>query len=186
MEQKDVSLLYPVKYMAVIAHSRYRLRFVLRILQMVKTIYAVHLHEECEIQRSVDLVYDLVIDSKMLLELLKELLVHCLVHLKSYDLAPLSLLELLLDLLQQICGLLLIYGEVCISHDTVWICTHYVVVQEQLVKVLLDNLLQKNYLGNALLLRRKSHDPWKYRWNLDGRYIRHVLFLIVYECTYIQ
>ena len=49
-----------------------------------------------------------------------------------------------------------------------------------------DKYFEKNYLGNALLLRRKSHDPWKYRWNLDGRYIRHVFFLIVYECTYIQ
>ena len=99
MEQQYVPLPYPVKYMAVITHPRYRLRLVLWILEMFKSFYAIYFHEECEIKRSIYLIHNFVIYSEMILEFLQELLVHSLIHLETDDLAPLSLLKLLFNLL---------------------------------------------------------------------------------------
>ena len=77
---------------------------------MFKSGQAVHFHQEGEIQRAVDPVDIILLNGKLLFDDGKKLFINARFHFQTDGLAPLSLLQLLFDLLQQILRLVLVDG----------------------------------------------------------------------------
>ena len=61
--------------------------------------------------------------------------------LQPDHLAPLAFYELLLNLLEQIGGLVLVKGKIGVAHDTVRVSADHVIVQIKLPDILFDDLL---------------------------------------------
>ena len=79
-------------------------------------------------------------DPKFLLEDLEKVFVNAVLDFQTDRLTPLSALQLFLNLHQKIGCLILLDGEVGITHDTVWIGTQYLVIHKQPVYVSLNDL----------------------------------------------
>ena len=158
MVQEDVPLADFVEDPAARRQLGHRLGRILRSLQMVKTLQAVHLHQYGQIQGPVYDVQIVFLDMELILQNPQQPPVAVGRHLQPNGLAPLALLQLLLDFLQKVCRLVLLNGKVGITHYSKRISTHNVIVQEQLMHVPLDDLLQEDHLAH-LPIGGQLHHP---------------------------
>ena len=110
--QEDIPLTDRGKHIA----SGRDLRHLDRLGQMgaifLKTFHPVDLHQEGQIQRSVDPVDIIVRDVQLFFQRLEEALVDSFLDLQTDRLSPLSALDLLFDLLEQVLRFLLLDGKV--------------------------------------------------------------------------
>ena len=138
------------------------LRSIFRCLISIKSIQSIHLHQESQIQRSANPVYAIFFDCKLFFQDLQQTLVDLFIYLQTDNFAPLTLLQLLLDLLQQIRCLIFVNGQIRISHDPIRMYTEYIITQEQLVHVSGDHIFQKDHCLSAIFSCRNGDDPRKY------------------------
>ena len=137
-------------------------------LVLVEPVQSVHLHEHGQIQRTLDAEDILVLDSEFCLEDLQKTFVHLLFRFQTDHLAPLTLFQLLLDLHQKVFRLVLVNGEVRVSHNTVGMGADHVVAEKKLADIPLDDLLQKDYGPGAVFLRRDLDHSRQHGGNLHG------------------
>ena len=155
MRQEDILLPDHGEQILVILHihqRRDRLRYVAFLLQMLETAHAVHLHQEGQIQRSGDRIHLLIADVELLAKDLQKLGLHGILVLETDHLAPLALLQFLLDLFEQIVRIVLIDRQISISGDPVGMSADNVIAGEQLIHVRLDHILQKNAACHVFFL----------------------------------
>ena len=156
-----------------------RSRIVLRSFILVKSRKSVHFHKEREIDRTrnkEDIGFG---DPEFLREDPKQPLIDALLDLKPDDLAPLALLELLLDLLQKVFSLVLVDVELGVSHDPIRVCAQNAVVLEQVAYVLADYFLKKDNDLVSVLRVRKIYDSREYRRHLYGCKFDLLLLLLL-------
>ncbi len=158
MVQQNVPLTDLVEDFTPLGQLGHRLGCVSGSFQMVKSLQAIKLHKHRQIQGTVHHVYILVLNVKLLFQNVQKPLVTARRHFQTDGLPPLTLFQLLFNLLQQIRRLVLIYGQIRIAHNPVGVCAYDIVVQEELVHVPLNQLLQKNHLP-ALPPGGKLHNP---------------------------
>ena len=165
MMHQDIPLPDLLKHIRVLRQLRHNLgRQITVLLQMVKTFHTVEFHQKSQIQRSADGIDILLRNCQFLPDQSEEAAVNALLHLQTDHLSPLSLFELLLDLLQEILRLLLLNRQIRIPHDAERIGADNIIVQKQLVYVALDHFFQKDQL--PALLRRNFHQTGKDAWHL--------------------
>ena len=111
--------------------------------------------------------------------------IHAVFHFKADGFSPLTLFQLLLNLLQKVCRFILLNGQIRISHDTEGMCTDNIIVQEQLLFVPFDNLLQENYLL-CPALRRQLYNTVQHGWNLYCCKLQFLLILLMYQSGNVQ
>ena len=189
MEQ-DIPFADFLKDVAVRRQLLHRRRHMLRILQLVKARKAVHLHQEGQVERPVDLIDGLVPDVKFLPQKLEQLLVYLLLYLQADHLAPLAFFQLLLDLLQEIRRVVLLNGQVSVAHDPVGRGADNIIAQEQLLHVPLNDLLQQDHIPASVLSMGKRDDPGQHGGHLHGGELQHLLLsllvLLGEKCSDIQ
>ena len=137
-------------------------------LVLVEPVQSVHLHEHGQIQRTLDAEDILVLDSEFRLEDLQKTFIHLLFRFQTDHLAPLAFFQLLLDLHQKVFRLVLVNGEVRVSHNTVGMGADHVVAEKKLADIPLDDLLQKDYGPGAVFLRRDLDHSRQHGGNLHG------------------
>ncbi len=142
---------------------------------MLKAVKRIYFHKKGQIKRPGNLKKVLLVYFQFFLEDLQKAFIRVLLNLQTDDLAPLPSPELFFNLLQQIHRLLLIERKVSIPHDTEWMGSHNVIVQEKLLHVALNDLLQEDHLvylpGMLPDRHRQHHHPWKH-----GRHLYHRKF----------
>ena len=126
--QENILFPDPLKDVIVRLDLRHGLRCIRTVLEMLKPFQPVHFHQECEIQRSGNTVDIPLVDHQFLSDDVEQTPVDPLLDLEPDRLSPLSLLELLFNLLQQVFRLVLIKREIRISHDPERKRTLYIVV----------------------------------------------------------
>ena len=166
--QKNVSLPDIRKDIVVIHQFRNRRRGVFRNLVLFESLQTVQLHQERQIQRSRDVENILFPDAEFRLQNFQQPLVDLILHLQADDLAPLALFQLFLDFLQKIRRILLVDGQIRVSHDTVRMGTDNVVAEEQLSDIPLNNFFQQDHGDSLPFRRRKRNKARKHRGNLHG------------------
>ena len=179
MMKEYIALTDHLKNILVILKLWYRSRRIFRALVLVKAVQSIYLHQHGKIQRSVDTVNIRIPDLKFHLKDIKKTLIHLFFCFQTNDLSPLTFLKLFLDLYQKILCLILIDRKVCITHDTVRMCTYNVIAQEKLSDVAFNDLLQKNQGTVSLLHRRDLHDSRKHRRNLNRRKFQFLCMLLI-------
>ena len=107
---------------------------------MLKALQAVHFHKEGKIQGAVDMVNILFLNGKLILDNAQQAFIHAGFHLQTDCLPPLPLFQLFFDFLQQILRLVLINGQIRISHDTERMGAHQVIVEKKPGNIPLNNL----------------------------------------------
>ena len=156
---------------------RDRGRCILRCLIFIKAVETVELHAEREIKRSARKIDVVLSRPEFLAQNFKEPLVNIFLHLEADHLAPLALLQLLLDLNEKVLRLLLIEREIRISLDPVCRRADDVIVLEQRTDVPADHLLEKDHGPSSVRHARKLDDARKDRGHLDRRKFEAVLLL---------
>ena len=157
-------------------------RGIFRLFILVEAILAVHLHQHSQIQRPVDVENILFLNVKFLFQNAKKSGIDLILHFQADHLAPLALFQLLLDLHQKILSSVLVNGKVRISHNTVRMRADYIITQEKLVNIPLNDFLQKDH-GSILFLCRRNHDhTGQHRRYLNGGKHQNLLafFLILF------
>ena len=129
--KQDIALSDIGEYIILIHKGRHGLGHIPGRLEQFKALQSVHLHKECQVQGTVNLKDILAVDGQFLPEDFKEALIHIILDFQADGLAPLTFLELLLDFLQQVHSLLLIYGKVGVPHDAEWMGGHNIIIEEQ-------------------------------------------------------
>ena len=99
MMQKNIALFNIFKDRKLRVNLRNLLRRILFLLQMFKTVQSVQLHQEGQIQRSVDPVHILIRHVHCFFQILQQALIHTVIHFQLDNLAPLAHAQLLLNLL---------------------------------------------------------------------------------------
>ena len=140
------------KYVCVIHKLRKLLRRILRMFQMLESVKSVYLHKKCQIKRTIYIINVIIRNIKILLQDLNEPFIHVILNFKLDCLAPLSFLNLSLNLLQEICNLFLINLKISITHNSVWMRCYYMIVKIKLLDILLNNLFKQN--NHSLILFR--------------------------------
>ena len=187
MVQKDIPLPYIGKNIIVIHKSRNRLRRIRRRFQLIKAVHSVHFHQKRQIQRTVNFINIIISHGKLPFQDLQETFINLLLHLQTDHLAPLALLQLLLNLLQKILRLLLIQSKICIPHNPEGMGRHNIIIQKQLLHIPLNNLFQKNHSPLPVSICRKLHDPGKAGGNLNHGKLQPVFsVLFLYQSRNIQ
>ena len=106
--QQYILLSYFLKNIIIRLNLRHRLRHIRLVFELFKALQSIHFHEESKIERSGDIVDVTLIYHQFFFDDVKQTFLNPFFDLKPYRLPPLSLLELLLDLLQEIFRLLLL------------------------------------------------------------------------------
>ena len=119
------------EYIILIHKGRHGLGHIPGHLEQLKAFQSVHPHKECQVQGTVDFKNILAVDGQLPAYNFKETLIHIVLDFQADGLAPLAFLKLLLDFLQQVHCLLLIYGKVGVPHDTEGMGGHNVIIEEQ-------------------------------------------------------
>ena len=140
MVQQNVSLPDFIKKRTLFHKFRHRLGHILFFLQMLKALQAVHFHKEGKIQGAVDMVNILFLNGKLILDDAQQAFIHAGFHLQTDCLPPLPLFQLFFDFLQQILRLVLINGQIRISHDTERMGAHHVIVEKKPGNIPLNHL----------------------------------------------
>ena len=126
---QDISLPDFRKHIRLAHQFRYRLGFqIFMFFEMVKTFQTVHLHEESQVKRSFDCIDVFLLNLQFVPNQFDQPIINSFLNLQTYDLSPLSLLKLFLNLLKQILRFIFFYRQVRISHDTEGIAAHDIIV----------------------------------------------------------
>ena len=94
----------------------------------VHPVNPVQFHQKGQIKRSADPIDIILFYRKLLLQNFQKLRLHFILYLQTDDLSPLTLLQLLLNLLEQICRIVLVNRQIRIPHDPVRVRTDDIVV----------------------------------------------------------
>ena len=148
------------------------------LAQILAACQAVHLHKEGKVDGTVDSVDIHLLNLEVFFQDLQKAFVYLVLDLQTDDLSPLALGQLFLDLLEKIRCLILVKGEVGVSHNTVGIGADHIVVQEEFIQILLDDLLQKQEGVALILLRRDRHQTGQARRNLDRGKLQLILLAL--------
>jgi len=154
-----------------------RRRRVSLTLEAVEPFHPVHLHQEGQIERTVDEEDVFFIYRKFFLQDFQQALVDVVFHFQTDDFSPLPFLQLLLDFLQKVLDLFLINRKLGLSHDAVRKCTDHIVVLEKDADVFPDHFLEQDHDAVSVLGLGQIDDPRKDRRDLDGS--EFDLFLLV-------
>ena len=170
MVKQDIALPDIGEYIVFIHKGRHGLGHIPGCLEEFKAFQSIHLHEKRQVQRAVDFKNILAVYGQFPADDFKETLIHIVLDFQTDGLAPLAFLKLLLDFLQQVHRLLLIYGKVGISHDAEGMRSHNVIIEEQRGHVpLYDFLQQDNHpalLAVLIYFPGKLHNSGNHRGNL--------------------
>ena len=140
--QQDIASADLRKNIFLIVHTRNRLWAVRRIAVRVHPVNPVQFHQKGQIKRPVDPIDIILLYRKLLLQNFQKLRLHFILYLQTDDLSPLTLLQLLLNLLEQIRRIVLVNRQIRIPHNPVRVRTDDIVIQKQLVNVALDDFFK--------------------------------------------
>ena len=187
MMQQDIASADLRKNIFLIVHARNRLWAVRRIAVRVHPVNPVQFHQKGQIKRSADPIDIILFYRKLLLQNFQKLRLHFILYLQTDDLSPLTLLQLLLNLLEQICRIVLVNRQIRIPHDPVRVRTDDIVVQKQLVNVALDDFFKQCHTLFPVRSVRKPDNPRQYRRYLYRCKFSFALFaLLGNQCADIQ
>ena len=141
---QNIALFDIVENAVLVVKGGHRLRRTLFTAQMIISLKPADLHRKGKVKRAVHQKDILILNGKVFLQYFQKPLVHSILYLQLDHLAPLALFQLLFNGFQQILRLILVDGQIGVSHDPVGMGADHVIVQEQLAHMPLDNLFQKN------------------------------------------
>ena len=110
MVQENVSFADVGENIVLIHQRGHRIGGIPGRFEMVKSPQPIHLHQEGQIQGTANVENVLAADGQLFFQNLQQALIHTRLYFQTDGLAPLALLQLLLNLLQQVHRLLLVDG----------------------------------------------------------------------------
>ena len=145
MMKENISFTDHLENIFVVLEGWYRSRHMLFRLVLLIAFHTVNFHQHGKIQRTVNIKNILILDLKLCFQDIQQSFICFFFYFHANHFAPLTFLQLFLDLNQQILCSILINGQVCITHDPVRMCTYHVIPQEQLTDIFLDHFFQKDH-----------------------------------------
>ena len=167
MMQKYISFSDHLENIFIILKFRNRSRCIFRTLVFIKALHSVNLHQHSQIQRTRNIINVCILNLKLFFKNTQKTFIHLFFRFQANHFTPLTLFQLFLDLNQQIFCFILVNRQICISHNSVWMRTDYIITQKQLTNIVLNDLFQKDHGSLTVLFRRDLYDSRQHRRYLD-------------------
>ena len=173
-----------LKDIFVILKLRNRCWCIFGAFVLVKPLQPIDFHKHSQIQGTTDLVNIVVFDLEFFFQNFQKTFIHFFFCFQADHFSPLPFFQLFLDFYQKIFCLIFVNTQICISHNSVRMCTDNIITQEKFANIPFNNLLQKNHCTLFFSGSRNFHDSWQYGRNLNCcKFQFFCMFLVIFLCN---